>query len=228
MKGVNRALLVVVTAMALACGGDGGRDNGAGGTPSADGILACEKHIDRYAQCEPDMTEEDIAAQKEKCIDPPDPEGLDIWRSWRPEFRAEFDRCYLDIIDIESDEVWNPDSPACGDLNDIDDICFPEALIAVRGEALDEQLMRTCIENSEACEQMVSAGLDNTSEVASCLTKWVECADQRADSDPYWTEDYCLFIVALTDENRRIADDCLDLACIEVAGCLFDAGAINF
>ena len=88
--------------------------------------------------------------------------------------------------------------------------------------------MRTCIEHSEKCEQMVSAGVDSEREAASCLTKWVECGDQRSDSDPYWTEDYCLFVVALTDEKRKAADRCSDLPCTEVAGCLSAAGAINF
>jgi len=224
---IAAALFVVIV---YCCNSDDGGDGN--GNPSetlnSNDRKTCEKIIDRYAQCTPSMTAADVADQKERCDSPPDPRGLEIRNSWRIEFQTEFDACYLELFDLQSDEAWNPDSPKCANLNDIDDICFPEALLEVRGDALDEQTMRTCIENSAQCEQIVASGHSASGNVAECLNTWAACGDQRGDGDRYWTEDYCLFIVALTDEKKKDARRCLNLPCGRVANCLYETGALNF
>lgn len=176
---------------------------------------SCTEQIDRYAErvadCRP-LSDDDRTTAIARC------ESSQAFTDpWRPEFRKSVDDCSATLT--------------CENfVEDLDDICFPIALAAGASGLLAETTIAACISGeSEECDQELALGRETgTSFVSKCFRRWAECADQRAQTEPYWTEDYCGTLIALPDEQRMQADSCSDLTCSEVAACLRDAGAFNF
>lgn len=224
------AIVASVTVLLIGCS-----NTDRGGTAGSNGdsqlkeveVLLCENIMERYVQCTSETSQEDIQAAKESCSQQRDPETLKLRNSWNIDFREEYSECTEMIIESESDDPWNPSHPGCEKLEDLNDYCYPLALTAIQGGALDDEVFQTCLHHSENCEQLASLGFNETGDVSKCLEKWAGCEDRNSSSGRYWTEDYCLFIVALVDEQRAAAEKCIALPCGEVADCLYEAGAIN-
>ena len=137
--------------------------------------------------------------------------------AWRPEFRKSVDDCSATLT--------------CEDFaENIDDICYPPALAAGAAGLLADVTTAACVSGgTEDCEQELALGRETgTNVVSRCFRRWAECADQREQGEPYWTEDHCGTLIALTDEHRTQAEPCIALACTEVSSCLTTAGAFNF
>jgi len=179
---------------------------------------SCTEQIDRFAtrvaECRTLTSEQREAAiaRCESAASAADPRD-----AWRQEFQKAVDDC--------------SETLTCEDFaENLDDICYPEALAAGASGLLAEATIATCVSGgTEDCEQELALGRETgTSVVSRCLRRWAECAAEREQSDPYWTEDHCGTLIALTDSHRTQAETCIDLACTEVAGCLVTAGAFNF
>lgn len=137
--------------------------------------------------------------------------------SWRPEVAASVDEC--------------GETLTCDDYaENLDDICFPQALAAHASGLLSEATIAACVlGGTSACDAELALGRETgTSVVASCFRRWSACADQRSDGEPYWTEDHCGSLIALPDADRAAAEPCIELPCVEVAACLKAAGAFGF
>lgn len=141
----------------------------------------------------------------------------DIRANWRPEFTAAVDRCAQGLT--------------CSQLQeDLDDICFPVALQHTAGDLISATTREACLQQgSERCEMVVASGSEQGGSVASrCLVAWHRCEDQREDSEPYWSEDYCLTAIALKDDSRTKVDACLSKGCTEIPTCIEQAGAFGY
>ncbi len=117
----------------------------------------------------------------------------------------------------------------CDEIGEYLDYCAADALEAANQGQLDPDVLSTC-ESTSACEESVRSGeLEGTSTAtARCLESWVACKSDPDYAGPFYSEDHCLTIMALTDASREAAAQCLDLVCEEQVDCLRAAGAFNF
>jgi len=102
-------------------------------------------------------------------------------------------------------------------------------LETTNADLLDKPFIETCAGGTTACETLVmDAGFTQTGVVADCLRRWMECKPERQNTDPYWTEYYCLTVIALPDESRTAANACLSQNCVDVVNCLIAEGAYSY
>jgi hypothetical protein len=202
-------LLMFILGVATGCASNSDK------TPTAD---SCVQQVDsayaRIAECRP-VTDEQRQAAIAQCESAAD--AIDPREAWRPEFRASVDDCSATL----SCEQF---------VEDLDDICYPVALAEGAAGLLVDTTIATCVSGgTEDCELELAMDRETgTNVVSRCFRRWAECADQRNQGEPYWTEDHCGSLIALTDEHRVAAGPCIELGCTEVSACLTEAGAFNF
>lgn len=188
-------------------------------SPHGNDASWCEREVDESIARLRDCLEV-TAEQRQTAIDQctsgtPPPGTIDV--DWRPEFNAEVEAC--------------SDTLTCEQLlEDFDDICFPQALAVLARGLLTELTISACIAggSDECLAQLQAQPEPGANVVGACFNRWAECSPQLVNSEPYWTEDHCGMILALTDADRAEAQSCVGLACEEVAACLRDLGALGF
>lgn len=215
MSRLTASSLVITAALGLSLGCGSEADSGRGmPSSSADD---CTHYIDafleRVAACVTATPDE-----RQQAIDECEAGATgDPRASWRAEFAASVDECGRALT--------------CDDYaQNLDDICYPQALAAHASGLISDATNTACVLGGTSdCDAELAMGRETgTSVVASCFRRWSECADQRANGEPYWTEDHCGSLIALPDDDRAAAEPCLELPCTEVAGCLTAAGAFGF
>jgi hypothetical protein len=202
-------LLVV---LAVACGSSSD-------SPRGNDASWCEREVDesiaRLRECL-EVTAEQRQTAIDQCTSGTLPPGtIDV--DWRPEFNAEVEACSNTLTCKQL-------------LEDFDDICFPQALAVLARGLLTEITISACIEggSDECLAQLQAQPEPGANAVGTCFNRWAECSPQLVNSDPYWTEDHCGMILALTDASRSEAQSCVRLPCEEVAACLRDRGVLGF
>ncbi|MDD9936902.1 MAG: hypothetical protein OXT09_25040 [Myxococcales bacterium] len=217
-------VLVLALGVCLACGDDGSDGDGVAGSEGRDSLLpdaeSCAEQVraffERAAECR-DFGDEVLREALQTCETGELPPGfIDV--NFRPEFQAEVASCSdgLSCEEFVEDQV---------------DHCYPGALEALAVGLLQPDTIEQCIvsRNSEACVQHLTTGAETLDTApALCFRRFSECEPQRSEHDPFWTEDHCAMILALTDEGRAEAQGCLGLPCAEAPACLVELGALNF
>ena len=194
--------------------GDGG-DGPSSGQRGDSGVEAaeqvCESWLRKGADCYDELTYEELSAEFDECVE----EWRAAGQAWREEFVDEVLSC--------------GESLECQQVQDFDDICFCAGLVAVAGTLLDTDVVQTCCYSTVDCTTAVeSSSFADTGAVADCLRRWVACEAERGAGDPYWSQDYCITLIALTGQARGEAAACAELPCADVSACLVSSGGFGF
>jgi hypothetical protein len=204
----------VIATLAIACAGSD--EPATTASPAATCEAQVSAYLDRVAECR-DITPEQQQQALDRCSAGPPPIPGAIRSDWRPEFQTEVEACTATL----SCEQF---------VEDADDICFPIALSRLASKLLTPATISACIEGgTDDCEVHLATGQETSDNVvAACFRRWSTCIPELPNSEPYWTEDHCGMLIALTDEGRATAMPCLETPCTQVAACLVSAGSGGF
>lgn len=208
--------IIVATAVVFAVGCSNSDSSASGTSPGAASSMMgaatsfCASTTNRQAECAGAVEAAQIDMAIDQCVEEYGARPL------LPEFLDSVSDC---AETLTCDQV----------LQDLDDLCFPPALDALKGMLLTAETFDACERGSEECEQRAIGGqITELGVVGDCLRRWGACTDQRARANVYWTEDHCITLVALAEAARTEAAACLARPCVEIGQCLLDAGAIGY